>query len=153
MDAGATQVGCLCVCQAPWGPGGFLSPFPRASRNCLPLLVEVNVVRPRVPPPRPAGVVVEPLRALHIDLSSTAEEPAPTGGEEEPLLHVAGLAGPNLEGKRLRSRNQAAWEAEAGFARWRFSSAIMVRQTWSARRRFRHRLASRSVLPSAIFVR
>src|SRR6476646_6529210 len=67
----------LCL-SSPLGPGGFLSPFPRASRNCLPLLVEVNVVRPRVPPPRPAGVVVEPLRALHIDLSSTAEAPAAT---------------------------------------------------------------------------
>jgi len=152
MDAGATQVGCLCVCQAPWGPGGFLSPFPRASRNCLPLLVEVNVVRPRVPPPparrggwNPSGrsTLTSPRRRKNRQLR----------GEEEPLLHVAGLAGPNLEGKRLRSRNQAAWEAEAGFARWRFSSAIMVRQTWSARRRFRHRLASRSVLPSAIFVR
>jgi len=152
MDAGATQVGCLCVCQAPWGPGGFLSPFPRASRNCLPLLVEVNVVRPRVPPPRPAGVGWNPSGRSTL-ASPRRRKNRQLRGEEEALLHVAGLAGPNLEGKRLRSRNQAAWEAEAGFARWRFSSAIMVRQTWSARRRFRHRLASRSVLPSAIFVR
>ncbi len=34
----------------------------------------------------------------------------------------------------------------------RRSSAIMTRQTWSASRRFRHRIASLWVLPSAILV-
>ena len=142
----------LCL-SSPLGPGGFPFPLPPGEPQ-LSSAARRGQCRSSSgsTPPGPPGWV-EPLRALHIDLSSTAEEPAATGGEEEPLLHVAGLAGPNLEGKRLRSRNQAAWEAEAGFARWRFSSAIMVRQTWSARRRFRHRLASRSVLPSAIFVR
>ena len=37
-----------------------------------------------------------------------------------------------------------------GFAAPRRSSVIMVRQMWSARRRFRHRRASRAVLPWAI---
>ncbi|MBA2311969.1 MAG: hypothetical protein H0V97_04110 [Actinobacteria bacterium] len=34
----------------------------------------------------------------------------------------------------------------------RRSSAIMMRQTWSASRRFKHRIASLWVLPAAIFV-
>jgi len=38
-----------------------------------------------------------------------------------------------------------------GFAATRRSSVIMVRQMWSARRRFRHRRASRAVFPWAIF--
>ena len=52
------------------------------------------------------------------------------------IVKVAPLAGGGLE-----------------VARCRFSSAIMVRQIWSATRRFRHRLASRGVLPSAILLR
>ena len=53
MDAGATQVGCLCVCQAPLDREFRFLPPQR--RNCLPPLVDVNVVRPRGFNPRLAG--------------------------------------------------------------------------------------------------
>ena len=127
--------------------------LPLSGRNCLPPLVDVNVVRPRGSNPRPAGGGTRSGRST-LTSPRLRKGPAATGGGGSTFRHcVPGLAGPTLGRSRLGSRNQAASEAEAGFARWRFSSAIMVRQTWSARRRFRHRLASRSVLPSAILVR
>jgi hypothetical protein len=53
--------------------------FPLATDQCLPPLVEVNVVRPRGSHPGMAGVG-PPLRALHIELSSTAKGPAARRG-------------------------------------------------------------------------
>ena len=44
---------------------------------------------------------------------------------------------------------RVAPECPPGFAARRRSSVIMVRQMWSASRRFRQRRASRAVLPSA----
>jgi hypothetical protein len=47
---------------------------------------------------------------------------------------------------------RVAPDCPPGLAAKRRSSAIMIRQTRSARRRFRQRMASLRVLPSAIFV-